>query len=353
MAETQEAKRRPLDIAAPGQLAASPLGNSAGHPTPLLASLSQQLLSSIHAWPAGKQRGAELDAAEEAGADGANDPGRPEQLLKQLLQLHRQATQGTDSAVLESTHRREGVLARFTAQLQGAAHDLQALLDKHTLPDVPDFCKVLPSAQAARNIITYAHKLSYTTFAPPSVAKGAPLPRNFRPPAPQEWQMRASQLHQFAAEQQAKQAAQAASSAAAIKTDQAGASTAAPPILPGFQPPPMPPGWKPGDPLPDLGISLPPMPPGWKPGDPLPGLQPSKPAAEAAAAAVQPQQPSAAAAKQDPEQAIKPTPAGAAKVAAPQPLPQPASDLFSFILNPDLEEAEEDYSSDEEYSDDD
>jgi hypothetical protein len=51
---------------------------------------------------------------------------------------------------------------------------------------------------AARRIVTYSHKLSYTTFAPPGFEPGKTPLGNYRPPAPQEWQMRVSQLHQFA-----------------------------------------------------------------------------------------------------------------------------------------------------------
>lgn len=50
----------------------------------------------------------------------------------------------------------------------------------------------------ARRLVTYAHKLSYTTFAPPGFVAGQTPLRNFRPPAPQDWQLRASLLHQFA-----------------------------------------------------------------------------------------------------------------------------------------------------------
>ena len=66
------------------------------------------------------------------------------------------------------------------------------------MPEVPACCKVPPGAEAARRVLTYAHKLSYTTFAPVGFEPGKTPLGNFRPPAPQEWQMRMSQLHQFA-----------------------------------------------------------------------------------------------------------------------------------------------------------
>ena len=75
---------------------------------------------------------------------------------------------------------------------QEDAGGLQALLDTHSLPDVPAFCRAEPTVGGAKRIATYAHKLSYTTFAP-SVVLGQNL---FRPPAPQDWDFRASLLHQ-------------------------------------------------------------------------------------------------------------------------------------------------------------
>ncbi|CAN7113450.1 unnamed protein product [Brassica rapa subsp. narinosa] len=49
-----------------------------------------------------------------------------------------------------------------------------------------------------KDILAYAHKISYTTFAPPEFGAGqAPL-RGALPPAPQDEQMRASELYTFA-----------------------------------------------------------------------------------------------------------------------------------------------------------
>ena len=48
-----------------------------------------------------------------------------------------------------------------------------------------------------RAILQYAHKIAYTSFAPLGHDPTQPLPQHFRPPNPQEWQLRASQLHQF------------------------------------------------------------------------------------------------------------------------------------------------------------
>lgn len=49
----------------------------------------------------------------------------------------------------------------------------------------------------AAKLLKYAHKLAYTSFAPLGHEAGQPLPPNARPPNPQDWQFRSSQLHQF------------------------------------------------------------------------------------------------------------------------------------------------------------
>lgn len=78
--------------------------------------------------------------------------------------------------------------------LQEIATDLQAALKVHSLPAAPPFGGLDPTPETAKRIAIYAHKLSYTTFAPPAV-----LGQNlFRPPAPQDYDFRASQLHQLA-----------------------------------------------------------------------------------------------------------------------------------------------------------
>lgn len=83
--------------------------------------------------------------------------------------------------------------------LQDAAEALQAVVDKYTPPDGyrPP---VAGSEQYVRDVITYAHKLSYTTFAPPGFVPGQTALGHFKPPAPQDLQLRSSQLHQFQSE---------------------------------------------------------------------------------------------------------------------------------------------------------
>jgi hypothetical protein len=47
-----------------------------------------------------------------------------------------------------------------------------------------------------QGLLSYAHRLSYSTSAPLGYQPGQPL-YFFKPPAPQEAEMRASQLHAF------------------------------------------------------------------------------------------------------------------------------------------------------------
>ncbi|KAJ1290621.1 hypothetical protein BS78_02G258400 [Paspalum vaginatum] len=122
-----------------------------------------------------------------------------------------------------------------------------------------DFGASLHSRLKLDDILTYAHHISYSTFAPPEHAAGLPL-RGAYPPAPQESHMRASQLYQFAdldvgvpkRPLEAKEGITAEVEAAPLyePPPQEG-----PPRLPNILPPMFPKGLKP--------------PPGWKPGDPI------------------------------------------------------------------------------------
>ncbi|GAB2300556.1 hypothetical protein Dimus_034597 [Dionaea muscipula] len=127
------------------------------------------------------------------------------------------------------------------------------------------------------DILSYAHKISYTTFAPPEFGAGqAPL-RGAIPPAPQEEQMRASQLYNFAdLDIGLPRAAEDKHEAIgplmeALPTPSSDADLLADLGLQGLLPPNVmvPPGWKPGMPV-ELPRNLPLPPPGWKPGDPVP-----------------------------------------------------------------------------------
>lgn len=125
------------------------------------------------------------------------------------------------------------------------------------------------------DILSYAHKISYTTFAPPEFGAGqAPL-RGALPPAPQEEQMRASQLYNFAdldvglpkVDERKEKTIEAIVEPPASQPADANALA----NLTGLLPPniTVPSGWKPGMPV-ELPVNLPMPPPGWKPGDPVP-----------------------------------------------------------------------------------
>ncbi|XP_004506336.1 mediator of RNA polymerase II transcription subunit 4-like [Cicer arietinum] len=128
------------------------------------------------------------------------------------------------------------------------------------------------------DILSYAHRISYTTFAPPEFGAGTAPLRGALPPAPQEEQMRASQLYNFA------DLDIGLPRAVETKEKTVEAIIEPPPIQPvdtnplsnlsaiqGLLPPnfSVPPGWKPGMPV-QLPIDIPiKPPPGWKPGDPV------------------------------------------------------------------------------------
>lgn len=127
------------------------------------------------------------------------------------------------------------------------------------------------------DILSYAHKISYTTFAPPEFGAGqAPL-RGALPPAPQEEQMRASQLYAFAdldvgisktVEDKETMIEPLIQSPVTQPSESALANMA---TMQGMIPPNfvIPSGWKPGMPV-ELPTDLPILPPpGWKPGDPV------------------------------------------------------------------------------------
>ncbi|KAL1214695.1 Mediator of RNA polymerase II transcription subunit 4 [Cardamine amara subsp. amara] len=117
-----------------------------------------------------------------------------------------------------------------------------------------------------KDILAYAHKISYITFAPPEFGSGqAPL-RGALPPAPQDEQMRASQLYTFAD-------LDIGLPKTVDKMEKKVEALIEPPPetmnLSAIQNLPLPPpGWKPGMPV-ELPKDFPLPPPRWKPGDPV------------------------------------------------------------------------------------
>ncbi|KAL0053026.1 hypothetical protein WJX82_011609 [Trebouxia sp. C0006] len=223
-------------------------------------------------------------------------------------------------------------------QLQEVAEQLQTSIAKHsqlTLSQLP---------LDLRAVLQYAHKIAYTSYAPLGHDPSQPLPRNFRPPNPQEWQLRASQLHQFQAECDHKKAQEQADSKPMPSEASQGASSGVTPHLPpGLKLPPMPKGWKPGMPIPGLdemlsaggvGLQTAALPVA------MPGAAPLQ---QATVPAVQ------SASGQFPVAQAQETPAQDMQQAA-QPALRPAPFVPDFVLNPTVEAVEEEYSS-SDYSD--
>lgn len=223
-------------------------------------------------------------------------------------------------------------------QLQEVAEQLQSSIAKHS-----QLASSL-SPLDLRAVLRYAHKIAYTSYAPLGHDPSQPLPQNYMPPNPQEWQLRASQLHQFQAECDHKKAqAQADSSQMPVEASQGASSGVTPQLPPGLKLPPMPKGWRPGMPIPGLdellsagGVGLQTAAlPAVMPGGTL--LQ------QATVPALQ------SALGQSPVAQVHETPAQDMQQAA-QPAVRPAPFVPDFVLNPTLEAVEEEYSS-SDYSD--
>ncbi|KAH7553474.1 hypothetical protein JRO89_XS12G0016200 [Xanthoceras sorbifolium] len=150
--------------------------------------------------------------------------------------------------------------------------------------DGDDTCSTTVASQLnLSDILSYAHRISYTTFAPPEFGAGQGPLRGALPPAPQDEQLRASQLYNFAdldvglpKTDETKE-----KKIEAIIEPPPPQSVGANPLanlsaIQGLLPPniTVPSGWKPGMPV-ELPKDFPIVPPpGWKPGDavPLPPL---------------------------------------------------------------------------------
>ncbi|ERM98970.1 mediator of RNA polymerase II transcription subunit 4 [Amborella trichopoda] len=177
------------------------------------------------------------------------------------------------------THLKDSAMLAFAKKVKQS----EQLLG-HLVEDYEDYRKpkkrFKPNSQAEDSgdsylklseILSYAHRISYSTFAPPEFGSGqAPL-RGALPPAPQEEQMRASQLYQFAdldvgLPQREETIKPTSVTPSGINFVEPMVDVKA--IQGLIVPPPMPSGWKPGMPI-EIG-DIPSVPPGWKPGDPVP-----------------------------------------------------------------------------------
>ncbi|RZC43392.1 hypothetical protein C5167_036338 [Papaver somniferum] len=126
--------------------------------------------------------------------------------LQEILHLQ----EAKQKITLEIKTKDAAILA-FGKKLKEAEHVLDLLVDDYSDYHRPKRSKTeghrnsddtemscIPTSLKLNDILSYAHHISYTTFAPPEFGAGkAPL-RGALPPALQEEQMRASQLYNFA-----------------------------------------------------------------------------------------------------------------------------------------------------------
>ena len=217
--------------------------------------------------------------------------------LKETLDL-----QDARARLAREARAKDAALLAFAKKLREAHHVLDRLVDDYAdyrrdakrprgaaAVDEPepmsngDFGVSLHSKLKLDDILTYAHRISYTTFAPPEHGAGLPL-RGALPPAPQDNEMRMSQLYQFAD-------LDVGVAKKPLESKEGGtAETESAPLFvlppeesrPSMLPITVPSGWPKGLPK---DVLLPVPPPGWKPGDPiellpggiLPGVKPDEP----------------------------------------------------------------------------
>lgn len=150
--------------------------------------------------------------------------------------------------------------------------DAEQVLES-TLEDMAEFKSArLGTSMDVQELVSYAHRVSYTTFAPPEYASGLVPLRGALPPAPQDGQMRASLLYQAHELDLGLPKSTAPALSPLVPTDGAGQMAVEASGPAHLEPPPVPAvpaGWQPGMPV-QLPTELPPMPIGWKIGDPIP-----------------------------------------------------------------------------------
>lgn len=192
--------------------------------------------------------------------------------LQEILDL-----QDAKQKLTREIRSKDSALLAFANKLKETEHVLDILVDDYSDyrrpkrtksgDDADDSSKTTVETRLKlSDILSYAHKISYTTFAPPEFGAGqAPL-RGALPPAPQEEQMRASQLYNFAdldiglpktdeGKEKIIEALIETPAAAAAEINPLTSIPAGPGMIPqNFVIPAPPPGWKPGDP-----ITLPPL----------------------------------------------------------------------------------------------
>ncbi|CAN4106747.1 unnamed protein product [Withania somnifera] len=198
--------------------------------------------------------------------------------LQEILDL-----QDEKQKVIREVRSKDSSILAFANKLKEAERVLDMLVDDYSDYRRPKRAKLESGTEESSvttvatqlklsDILAYAHRISYTTFAPPEFGAGqAPL-QGALPPAPQDEQMRASQLYNFAdldvglpETDETKKIVEPLIEPLAETNTLANLSA-----IQGLVPSNIvvPSGWKPGMPV-ELPSDLPVPPPGWKPGDPI------------------------------------------------------------------------------------
>lgn len=112
-------------------------------------------------------------------------------LLRALNQLREHQRQQQRLARLkDEVAKKDGVVEQLALQLQQAQGTLQRVIDDTTTkldrPLVPGGGSARRDGVDVDEVVAYAHKVSYTTSAPPNWNPNLPHMRMFLPPAPQE-----------------------------------------------------------------------------------------------------------------------------------------------------------------------
>lgn len=203
--------------------------------------------------------------------------------LQEILDL-----QDAKQKIAREIRAKDDSLLAFAKKIKEAEHVLDVLVDDYSDYHRPkrvksegvdsmdeDSVNSVGKSLKLSDILSYAHRISYTTFAPPEFGAGQGPLRGALPPAPQEEQLRASQLYAFAdldvglpkvvkSEERTVDSLVEPSAVQSNENADLGA-------MQGLIPPQLtvPSGWQPGMPV-ELPSDLPMPPPGWKPGDPIP-----------------------------------------------------------------------------------
>ncbi len=88
-------------------------------------------------------------------------------------------------------------LSSISYEFQVAITELQSAIDTAAPLANGRRAPVASTIDQAKELIAYAHRLSFTTSAPPGFIPGQTPLLHFKPPAPQDIQLRSSALHQF------------------------------------------------------------------------------------------------------------------------------------------------------------